>query len=228
MPPRKTRCFNDSLWKTYVVASSGLLRKHWTLLQLPSIQKGDFSVWEVAFPWVHLSGNVLSSLVRAVNVFCDLEKYDYFALFKISLLGVTTVDICARFFAINQNLWSLRPKLCVDAISSPTQDVHALWKCCACGDIRRPFAFCLSSPSAMRCHRRHPIHGLGGCGILKGSPIQVLTIVDVAQFRDRDQRRTTCAKPPTSKQHIQHASAAQMPLLIDLDAATAASTGRCS
>jgi hypothetical protein len=43
---------------------------------------------------VDFSGNVLSSLVIAVNVFCGLEKYDYLALDNISLWGVATVDIC--------------------------------------------------------------------------------------------------------------------------------------
>jgi hypothetical protein len=36
----------------------------------------------------------MSSLVRTVNVFCGLENYDYLALNKISLWGVTTVGIC--------------------------------------------------------------------------------------------------------------------------------------
>jgi hypothetical protein len=37
---------------------------------------------------------VFSSLVIAINVFCDLEKYDYIALNETSLYGVTSVDIC--------------------------------------------------------------------------------------------------------------------------------------
>jgi hypothetical protein len=35
----------------------------------------------------------MSSLVRAVNVFCGLEKYDYLALYTTSLWGFT-FDIC--------------------------------------------------------------------------------------------------------------------------------------
>jgi hypothetical protein len=37
---------------------------------------------------------VLSSFVRAFNVFCGLEKYDYLALNETSLDGITTLDIC--------------------------------------------------------------------------------------------------------------------------------------
>jgi hypothetical protein len=61
--------------------------------------------------------------VRAVNVFCDLEKYDYSALDKISLWGVRTFDdSCFRgvtalaliehmlkrhVFAINYPIWPM-------------------------------------------------------------------------------------------------------------------------
>jgi hypothetical protein len=39
----------------------------------------------------------MSSIVRSVNVFCGLEKYDYLALDKISLWGATTFDVgCFR------------------------------------------------------------------------------------------------------------------------------------
>jgi hypothetical protein len=37
---------------------------------------------------------VFSSLVRAFNVFCGLEKYDYLALNETSHYSVTTFDIC--------------------------------------------------------------------------------------------------------------------------------------
>jgi hypothetical protein len=37
---------------------------------------------------------MFSSLVRAFNVFCGLEMYDYLALNETSLYGVTTIDIC--------------------------------------------------------------------------------------------------------------------------------------
>jgi hypothetical protein len=43
---------------------------------------------------VNFSGNVLRSLMRAVNVFCGLKNYDYLALDTIPLWGFTTVDIC--------------------------------------------------------------------------------------------------------------------------------------
>jgi hypothetical protein len=43
---------------------------------------------------VNFSINMLRSLVRAVNMFCGLKKYDYLALDKISLWGITTVVIC--------------------------------------------------------------------------------------------------------------------------------------
>jgi hypothetical protein len=36
----------------------------------------------------------MSSLARAVNMLCGLEKYDYLALDKNLLWGVTIVDIC--------------------------------------------------------------------------------------------------------------------------------------
>jgi hypothetical protein len=67
---------------------------------------------KAAFLKVNFSVYVLSSLVRAVNVFCGLEKLDYFVLDNITI-GVTTVDICCfrgvtahgkvLGFAINSN-----------------------------------------------------------------------------------------------------------------------------
>jgi hypothetical protein len=53
----------------------------------------------------------------------------------------------------------------VDAFQRLTQDVRALWKCCACGDIRGSFACCMSEPVRYEVPYRHPIHGLGSCGI---------------------------------------------------------------
>jgi hypothetical protein len=46
-----------------------------------------------------------------------------------------------------------------------TQDVHALRKCCAYGDVRGSFACCMSEPVRYEVPYRHTIHGLGGCGI---------------------------------------------------------------
>jgi hypothetical protein len=44
---------------------------------------------------VNFSVHVLRSLVKAVSVFCGLEKYDFLALDNISQWGVKNVDICS-------------------------------------------------------------------------------------------------------------------------------------
>jgi hypothetical protein len=80
MPPRKTSWFNDSLWKTFVVASSDLLKDTRRCYNYHQCRNETYSVEKVALTWVNFSVDVLSSFVRAVNVFCGLEKYDYLAL----------------------------------------------------------------------------------------------------------------------------------------------------
>jgi hypothetical protein len=92
----KTSCAKDSLWNTLVVAISGRLKKTLGVVTvtIPSIQKGKKLCLKSGFPKVNSSGNVFSSFVKAVNVFCGLEKYDYSAPDKISLWSVATVVIC--------------------------------------------------------------------------------------------------------------------------------------
>jgi hypothetical protein len=82
-----TNLFTSSLWladKTLQVFTKVIIPARRTT-------KGS----KVAFNEFTWSVVVFSSLVRAINVICGLEKYDYLALNETSLHGVKTFDICS-------------------------------------------------------------------------------------------------------------------------------------